>query len=211
MAFSTLTELTSAERAYSKLTGMGEDVSHILLPDIIASIPDALALLAKRVKGMDSYRTLQVKQTLAAVIVNGVADLSTAPFNNLLFDITRSKLVVANITSPLGQPVPITFHATPMPYTKAVYGRLPADQIWVAHSNTQLLFRYTDGQVNTLNADLTITASYIPILGDATFGLPHEHEDAYIKTLVEVVMGGFQKDLQALTEEAREASKVGRL
>jgi hypothetical protein len=211
MAFSSLNELTAAERAYSKLTGLGEDASKIFQPDIIASIPDALALLAKRVKGMDSYRTLQVQQTLNGCLVNGVADLTTAPFNNLLFDATRSKCVVANITSPLGQPVPITFHATPMPYTKAVYGRLPTDQIWFAHSNTLLIFRYTDGQTNTLNASLNLIASYIPILGDPVFGLPKEHEDAFIKTLVEVVMGGFQKDLQALTEEARESSKVGRL
>ena len=190
---------------------MGEDASRIFIPDIIGAIPDALALLAKRVKGMDSYRTLQIKQTLTGAVLNGVADLTSSGFNQLLFDITRSKLVVANITSPLGQPTPTTFHATPTPYTKGLFGDLPTDQIWVAHSNTQLIFRYTDGLQNTLNADLTITASYIPKLGDVTFGLPSEHEDAFVKTLVEVVMGAFQKDLQALTDQAREASKVGRL
>src|SRR5258708_36957549 len=121
MAFSSPNELPAAERAYSKLTGLGEDASKIFQPDIIASIPDALALLAKRVKGMDSYRTLQVQQTLNNVIVNGVADLTTPPFNNLLFDATRSKWVIASTTSPLAPPIPITFTAPLMPSPREHY------------------------------------------------------------------------------------------
>lgn len=170
----------------SLLAARGADVSNLRNPRIIAAISPALETMAYRVARGPDYRGLQTDFNGQLPVAGWLSSMSST----LIFDLTHS-VVYDSFGGELLIPVD-SLHTLQ-------YGNLPTGPVYYAQEAHGLRFRNTNGSLNTYADEVTITANYIPALGQ----VPVEYEGLFFDTLAELLTTQPESRAQELSLEGR--------
>lgn len=139
---------------------------------ILALASQGLELLAKRTAAGQGYKGLQ--KDFSATPTAGRFDLTTLA--DMLFNIHRATVRISSSNVLL---IPVD---TPNTLEK---GELPLDDTYYTRLGNELVFKSTDGAINTFATALKIKANFIPTLAT----LPAEYNAALAATVSEMAAG----------------------
>lgn len=176
------TEAWAAARVFARLTAKGVLETAIEIPDLISLIPDALRRLAYRLAMLEpeNPRRQMLEEATTVTLSSGVGDLTTLEAANFLPDtIDRGKIRHADSEYPLQDLVD----------ELQLKWDWPFDFIYFVISGNKIKTRNTDGALDTLTGNLTVTAVKIPTLA----GLKTQLETDFLDEMEELALPAVKK------------------
>lgn len=170
-----LTNLTAIDRVLSRLNETGGPV--ILPADVLPLIPDSLKKFAQLVASMPESRQL-LRKDFSVTITSGTGSLaaSLAATEPLLAEFLPSAYVVTATG--------VQLHYLP-DRMQLTFARPTQIGYFTNDEGTIRTRNVSDGSLTSLSTILTITAQFVPTVGD----VPSQLEDLYLDTLEKMIKG----------------------